>query len=158
MLNPREFSCGSLWDAEHLSIMIPRSTYEKSFIVGRIGGIKVACHLDDGESFSCCKIDQYDSNYGLIIPNIYIEVDQNSAFDPKNDQYPLGSIIRSETQLSIIAADGHPRIHRKLVTLQDNLPALPQVNRVGFASWQIVLGIGPDKRIIKVFNLIKVQN
>lgn len=153
MLKATEFAVGHLGDASPLSLMLPRTKYEEVILVGNVEGIATAVILSGQHQFLCFAGAGNTNWKGLIIPNVHIEVDETSLFDPDASGTPPGSIVRRDTRLTIHAREERPFGSGTAVTLQDSLPSAERL-RAGFTQWQIVVGEGTSKRVLWSTDLV----
>lgn len=148
MLSVEEFTVGPYASAENLSLALPRNEYENYALIGRGDKGERAAVLLSGQ-FKSLFLDcsELDSNWaGLIVPNVRIEVDNASLFDPGHNGRPLGAIIRRETRLVLVAK--MERAFRPVfLTLQDGLVTTGDW-QAGFTKWQIVIGEEQSKRVL----------
>jgi hypothetical protein len=139
-----------LGQASGLTLFLPRTNYERTFVVASSdsGLIAVCLDRDSDMAFRTFNCTQNDVWKGLQIPNIRIEVELSSLFDPDERDFPLGSIIRRNTMLGISAksADNIYAGRSKLVPLIAGLPANGEGMSAGFRKWSVVLGAGNDCR------------
>ena len=156
MLKPDQFFTGTLAQAAPLSLVLPRNQYEKPFIVGTGDGKPIAVCLErEGDFTFGYFFSENATNWrGLIIPDIAIEVDETSLYDPSYNSARLGSLVRSETRLGIAAKpEGGWRGGHTLIPLVEGLPAVPDDASAGFTRWQIVIGDGTEKRVLKTMSV-----
>ncbi|CAN5407436.1 hypothetical protein BH09PSE1_BH09PSE1_11320 [soil metagenome] len=150
MLSIDEFSVGSLAQARPLSLMLPRGQYERPFLIGSKNGKAVAIVLQkDGDfrfnAFGCEGADNWS---GLLIPGVALQVDEASLHDLTRRDPPLGSIVRSGTALKIVTTLEGWQSQTSFTPVIEDLPDTGS-ERACFTRWQIVLGTGTDKRILK---------
>lgn len=79
------------------------------------------------------------------------EVDETSAFDAHYEVVPLGSAMRKGSELAICTKQ-QKGPGMAYITLIGDLPSIGE-HKVGFTRWQLVLGEGSRKRIIRKFDL-----
>lgn len=147
MLAPEEFTVGTFASASVGSLILPRNKHEATAIVGLIDDAPTAVFLGDRFQFHYFPTAGSENWSGLIIPNVRVEVDELTAFDPAYGNSPLGTVVRAATQLSIYAKTERSFGRHGVVPLVSNLPATYN-GSVGFTKWQVVLGAGPEKRIL----------
>lgn len=148
MLSATEFTAGALADAKPLSLMLPRTKYESTVLVGSLQDKPAAVVLDGGSPFIFFPSSENFSWRGLIIPDVMIEVDQESLFDPQSTTPRLGDIVRTSTQLAVCGkADGHFGRQGR-VLLHDGLLPAGSEQSAGFSRWCVVIGAGADKRTL----------
>jgi hypothetical protein len=87
--------------------------------------------------------------HGLLIPDVHIEIDETSIFDPRQLQAKPGAVVRKGTQL--VAQAKANSIHSfsglEPVVLEDGLSPISE-EAAGFFRWQIFLGSGRDKHVL----------
>lgn len=147
MLASEEFTVGTFASAPAGSLILPRNKHEATAIVGLLDEAPTAVFLGDRFQFHCFPTAGSESWSGLIIPNVRVEVDESTAFDPAYGNSPLGTVVRAATQLSVYAKTERSFGRHRVVPLVSNLPATYD-GGVGFTKWQIVLGAGPEKRLL----------
>lgn len=147
MLVPEEFTVGTFSSAPAGSLILPRNKHEATAIVGLLDEARTAVFLGDRFQFHYFPTAGSHNWSGLIIPNVRIEVDESTAFDPAYGNSPLGTVVRATTQLSIYAKTERSFGRHGAVPLVSNLPATYD-GGVGFTKWQVVLGTGPERRIL----------
>jgi hypothetical protein len=154
MLSPEEFSVGTLASATPVSLILPRSKYEEMVLIGHIDGSPAAVVLSGQFQFRFFPSAGNHNWQGLIIPNIRIEVDEESLFDADNG-IALGAAVRTDTRLIVRAKGERSLGQTTAITLHDKLETAGE-HRAGFTRWQIVVGRGQDKRILHTVNLSAV--
>ena len=151
MLTTHEFSAGELNTARPISLLRPIAEHEREVLVVGTSDKPIAVILQDEYSYDWFETEKGENWTGLIIPNLRVEVDENSAFDARFERSPLGVAVRKGAELSICAKAQNSRglAH---ITIEDGLPSLGE-HKVGFKRWQLVLGEGREKRVIRTFDL-----
>jgi hypothetical protein len=147
MLSPSEFTVGTFGSAAPLSLVLPRTRHEETVLIGHIDGAPTAVFLS-GQFAS--HFFQSTGNHrwrGLIIPDVRIEVDETSLFDPDQNGAPLSSVIRTDTRLVIRAKAEHALGQSTVITLHDELTSAGEL-RAGFTRWQVVIGGEQTKRVL----------
>lgn len=149
MLSADEFAVGTLAEAAPGTLVLPRTKYEATFLVGDRSG-PIAMFLDGNHQFASFPCKDAENWKGLLVPNVELIVDQTSLFDPDNDRAPLGSVVRGGGYLAITAKFGdrygfHDAIR---INLRDDLPNSPSGLKAGFLRWQLVLGSGQERRVL----------
>lgn len=153
MLTTNEFSAGELRTARPISLLRPVVGHEREVLVAGTSHKAIAVILDNEHSYDWFEAAQSQNWTGLIIPNLRIELDEASAFDTRFERSPLGAAVRKGSELVICVKD---RRHGSAnVTLELGLPQIEDY-AVGFKRWQLVLGEGVAKRVIRKFDLVKV--
>jgi hypothetical protein len=145
MLSAHEFTIGPFKAASPTSLILPRSSHEETVLVGHVDKKPAAAFLSgqyEGQYFVTAESDNW---YGMIIPNVRIEVDATSCFDPSQGNQP-GAVVRLDTRLAI-RVKGDRSASATYLTLHDELPSVSEY-RAGFSKWHVVLGEGFSKRIL----------
>jgi hypothetical protein len=154
MLSVGEFTSGSLSDAHPLALMLPRSQYEEPILVGGDASKRRAVFLGDRHRFQTFQYDRNDNFTGLIVKDVAIELDEETAFDPEIEGTRLGSLVRQGTSLCICASDERSfgRGHTTFPVV-DGFAPMPERHRVGFLRWQVVIGQGIEKRVLRIVDV-----
>lgn len=149
MLTAGEFAVGTLAEAAPGTLVLPRTKYESTFLVGDRGG-PIAMFLDGDYLFSSFPTKDVDNWKGLLIPGVELIVDHASLFDPDDERALLGSVVRGGTYLAITAKSGDRYGFQDAIriSLCDDLPKSPSNLKAGFLHWQLVLGSGQERRVL----------
>lgn len=149
MLAAGEFAVGTLAEAAPGTLVLPRTKYESTFLVGDRGG-PYAMFLDGDHQFASFPCKDADNWKGLIIPNVELIVDPASLFNPDDERVPLGSVVRGGTYFAITAKSGDRYGFQDAIriNLRDDLPKSPSNLKAGFLHWQLVLGSGQERRVL----------
>jgi len=147
MLAPEEFTVGAFASAPAGSLILPRNKHEATAIIGLLDEAPTAVFLRDQFQFHYFNTAGSENWSGLIIPNVRVEVDESTAFDPRHIGSPLGAVVRAATELGLYAKTERSFGQSRAVSLASNLPPTFDAG-VGFTKWHVVLGAGPDKRIL----------
>lgn len=149
MLAAGEFAVGTLAEAVPGTLVLPRTRYESTFLVGERGG-PAAMFLDGDHQFSSFPSAQAENWRGLLIPGVKLIVDHDSLFDPDDERAPLGCAVRGGSYLAVTAKSGDRYGFRDAIriNLQDDLPESPSALKAGFLHWQLVLGSGLERRVL----------
>ena len=149
MLSTSAFTIGSISQATPLTLVLPRDRYEETILIGLCSNGPAALFLSGTNQFDWFESASNGNWHGLLIPEVYIEVDETSIFDPRQLESKPGTVVRKGTQLIAQANQNSGRSFRKLapVVLEDGLPPISEEG-AGFLRWQIVLGSGRDKRVL----------
>lgn len=147
MLSVNEFTVGTLESTAPLSLLLPRSKYEFCVLVGHGESSPVAVVLS--EQFAYCRLETKGSENwkGLIVPNVRIEVDESSLFNPDQEGTPVGTVLRLDTQLVVTAKHEGFLGSTSFIGLYNGL-APTGGQRAGFYRWRVVIGEGLDKRTL----------
>ena len=130
-------------------MILPRHAHEETILIAQSSKGAAALFLNEQERFKWFESEGNEHWHGLIIPNVRIEIDESSVFDPNRNGPKLGTVIRSGTQLFAQARANsfHSFNGLEPITLEDDL--LPTSKEVaGFYRWQVVLGPREEKRIL----------
>lgn len=156
MLSPEEFTVGTFASAPVGSLILPRNQHEAAVIVGLLDEKPTVVFLGDRFQFTYFHTAGSENWSGMIIPNVRVEVDESTAFDPWYGSSSLGAVVRSATHLGVYAKSERSFGRHQAVTLTSNLPAIDN-GGVGFTKWQVVLGTGTDKRILLTIDAEKAD-
>ncbi len=147
MLSAKEFTVGTLADAKPLSLMLPRTKHEATVLVGQTENSPAAVFLGGQYNFHSFECSEAINWRGLLIPNVRVEVDETSLFDPQFVSASLGILVRTDTKL-IVYAKAEQSYRRLRVILETDLPTTHDL-AAGFSRWRIVIGEGQDKRVLR---------
>jgi hypothetical protein len=149
MLSASEFTVGSIGQATPLTLVLPRYAHEETILIGHCSSGPAAFFLRERHQFQWFESAGNEHWHGLLIPDIRIEVDETSVFNPNHLQPKLGTVVREGTQLVAKAKASSNRFFNGLesVVLEDGLPPTSD-EAAGFLRWQIVLGSGREKRVL----------
>ena len=153
MLSANEFTTGSIGHAAPLTLVLPRRAHEETILIGGSAENPVAFFLSGTHRFRSFEATNNGSWFGLLIPDVRVEVDETSAFDSRYGQSRAGAVLRLDTRL-VAQETGFAA---QLVTLEDGLPTTSD-GSVGFSRWHIVLGSGQEKRVLHVVSIDEVQS
>jgi len=162
MLLPEEFSVGPLADAAPPTLMLPRTKYERVFLIGGASDNPVAICLAEDYKFRAFHCAGNDAHKGMLIPNVKIEVDPGSVVDGSNFDVPLGAVVRrgADFGIMVLLDDGRFRGQSaQLISLFSGLPGTRDGYGVGFQRWTVTLGGNENRRILfKVDLAAQVDN
>lgn len=149
MLAAGEFAIGTLAEAAPGTLVLPRTKYESTFLVGERGG-PVAMFLDGDHCFSSFPTKDAENWKGLLISGVELIVDHTSLFDPENERAPFGSIVRGGTYLAITAMSGDRYGFQDAIriNLRDDLPRSLSNLKAGFLHWQLVRGSRQERQVL----------
>jgi hypothetical protein len=152
MLAPHEFMVGSLCDAAGMTLMLPRGSHDATALITSAPGNPTAVFLEGEFRFSSFACGDNTSWSGILIPDVSIEIDETSATDFDSGT-PLGTLIRNQAQLIIVAkrkdhygGPGH-------VPLIVNLRPCREGQSAGFTRWRVMIGEGLLRREIKMVDV-----
>jgi hypothetical protein len=154
MLDLKEFTVGSLADASVGSLILPRNKHDQTAFVGTVDQAPGAIFLSSEYQFLYVPIEEDVYWHGIIVSNVWVEVDELSAFDPTEKFAPPGSVILKDSHFFIRARND--RNYGRSVDVSIG-PSLPSGNdcSVGFLKWQIGIGVGVDKRVLNIISVEK---
>ena len=157
MLAPNEFTIGTLADAEPLALMVTSSRSNETFLIGGDGEQRNAVFLDGDHRFSSFECSTANNWRGMLISGVSLEVDEKSLVDQNRSDVPLGALIREAGVLGILASVQHSHgfKHNAQVRLVDGLPSHGGDQQLTFAKWQVVIGTGVDKRLLRTIDVTK---
>ncbi len=155
MLSAHEFTAGAFKDTAPLSLILPRNEHEETVLIGRVEDAAAAVFLSERYTYEYFLTASSENWHGLIVPNVRIEVDEKSAFDPTY-RSRVGTIIRTGTRLAIRARADRSS-SASLVTLEDGLASTGE-HKVGFSRWQVVIGDDAFKRVLWQVSLPAIAN
>lgn len=148
MLEAHEFTVGSLEGAKPLTLVLSRGDARgASFLVGSSGGEVVAVFLDGEYQYRAFKTAGNDYWEGILVPDVRIEVDEKSVFDPNAQPGILGAVICKGSGLDLNANAENWRRMVWPITLVEGAEAAARTS-VGFSRWNVVLGVGSEKRVL----------
>ncbi len=151
MLTVNEFFAGEANTAKPISLIQPITDHEDEMLIAGNTENPIAIFLQGEHAFQWFEVAGSSNWTGLIIPNLSIEVDQTSAFNPNFQRNWIGAAVRSQTELTIcVKAKG--RNGTSNISVVSELPSLGDY-KVGFNRWQLVLGDGSQKWVIRAFDL-----
>jgi hypothetical protein len=84
---------------------------------------------------------------GLLIPDVRIEVDETSLFDPDRLSAHLGTVIRIDTRV-VVSVTNERFFGDSRVTLEADLPLAHDLS-AAFSKWHIVIGEGRNRRVLR---------
>jgi hypothetical protein len=146
MLSPEEFNVGTFKAARPGSLVLPRTKYETLALICEGDDAPVAVLLAGDHAFRSFPTEDAENWMGLVVPNVHIEVDESSLFDPDSNGYALGVLIREETKLVIRSKAERSYSRSVPLVIKSGLPE--GRGSAGFARWQVVVGQGEEKRIL----------
>jgi hypothetical protein len=153
MLTPSEFFVGTIGEATPLTLILPRHEHEPVALVGRAmqSGAPAVFFLDDRNKFKWFECADNEHWSGIQVPNVQIEVDETSVFDPEHTWPKPGCVVRHRTQLIAIPdLSFHSSRGMESVVLVEDLT--PSSKKAGFTRWQVLIGQGSSKRILHTVN------
>lgn len=153
MLKPSEFLVGYAAEAQPLSLILPRGKYEHPLLIARRGGETMAVFIGEQHKFHAIPCADSTRLKGLIIPDVTVELDHNSVFDPSENDWSAGCLLRCDTKLMLVAIkqERYSGGIYDLLTIADGLSNCAGGLQVGFRNWSVVLGAGLEKRTLLEF-------
>lgn len=153
MLKLSEFIVGDMAQTTGLVLSLRRTSYEYDALLFSQNDQRYALVLTDERDalHRVFPIDGHTDLHGLLIPGVSIECDETSLFDNSSYHAPLGSLVRRGSELNVQSTLVGNRLfpHGGLFTLLSDLPPCEINQTACFLKWQIVLGEGQDKRVLK---------
>ena len=155
MLAPYEFIASPLSEAKPLSLLLPKTKHGQPFLIGAIEKKPVGVFVGDQHRFEYFECEGARNWDGLLIPGVTIEIDETSLFDPMYEDASAGALLRKDATLSVLATSSERYAFYRAfpVQLVEGLPPCHGDNHLAFRRWQIVLGSGLDKRILKTIDV-----
>ncbi|MNR98599.1 hypothetical protein D3C71_309010 [compost metagenome] len=151
MLSPEEFTVGNVEEAPVGSIVLPRGKYESVVLLCEGDEEATAVFLSPQEGFPCFPAAGTDRWGGMIVPDVRLEVDQKSLYNPDSYGVLPGVLVREGAKLTIRAAGPNRFGRATSVTVKSGLPEAN--GGVAFTRWQVVIGRGDDKVVLHKVDL-----
>lgn len=151
MLSPEEFTVGDFASAQPGSLVLPRTKYEALALICEGGGEPTAVFLSGAHAFRSFPSAGADNWQGVVIPDVRIEIDETSLFDPDRNGHALGVVCREETKLIVRTKAEHSFGRSIPVVIQSGLSEAR--GSAAFTKWQIVIGHGDEKRVLHAVDL-----
>ena len=149
MIKPSECLVGKLEDASILTFLMPRTSDEETFLIVPEERLQSAIFLGRNHKYKSFDCTNNTTWQGLLIPNVCIELDEDSLFDPGSGNVPIGSLVRVDNCLRICVRPLESRmVLKSYITIINDLSPCAIGYSAGFRKWQIVLGEGLEKRIL----------
>lgn len=147
MLPIEILSAGALTDAQSLTFLKPRESYEIAFLLKPHNEGVLAVILGDGDhKFSCWNVTSSIPHAGLLIPDVSIMVDPDSVFDSAQTTGKLGSFVRRGTQAGIMVRPEGMMRGMQFLPLIDGLRDNTGGLEVGFSTWELMVGSGQERQ------------
>ena len=150
MLQASEFFVGFVADAQPLSLMLPRGKYEQPFLIAWREEEAMAVFIGTEHRFQAMPCAGNTHWKGVIVPNVAVEVDQASMFNPEEGNLSEGCLVRRDTRLVLttlkqdrFSYGGYDRL-----AVADGLSNCAEGMEVAFRVWSVTLGLGRDKRTL----------
>lgn len=151
MLSPEEFNVGSFKAAPPGSLVLPRNKYEFVALICEGDGAPVAVFLSGEHAFQSFPSGDADNWKGLVVPNVRIEADESSLYDPDLNGHAPGVLVREETKLVVRSKAEHSFGRSVPVVIKSGLAE--GKGSAGFTRWQVVIGQGEEKRVLHKIDL-----
>ena len=158
MLTPTECLAGPVSMASAMTLIMPRTSHEHLALIVESEGKKHLVALGERYLFASFECETNDDWTGLHIRGVSIELDETALFD--NDGYypPVGSMVRSDDNLSVhVSARRGGSARDTLLPILTGLPKCGARSSVCFLRWQIVVGEGDAKRVLQVVDVRSKQ-
>lgn len=146
MLSPEEFSVGDFKKAKPGSLVLPRTKYEALALICEGDGEPIAVFLAGNHAFQSFPSGEADNWNGVVVPDVRVEIDETSLYDPDQNGHALGILVREETKLVVRSKAEHSFGRSVPVVIQSGLPDCK--GSAAFTRWQVVIGQGDEKRIL----------
>jgi hypothetical protein len=147
VLLPSEFMVGHIGDIAEFTLVLPVDSYDRTCLVTTAPGKPTAIVIGEND-FVCFESQGNTVWKGLLVPNIMIEIDETSIMDATRQSPPLGSLVRQANGIFVhVRHESSPM--RTLVPIVTSLPTCEAHMAAGFKKWQIVIGEGTAKRVLK---------
>lgn len=147
MLALDEFGVGAISEASFANLVWPMEDGLSAALVGEVDETPTVVFLQEHDRFECTESVQLSRKTALIIPNVKIEVDEASAFDPSIARRRLGVLIIANGNISVVAKRPRPSfggISSVIVGKKHPETRFP----AGFTKWQIVVGTESRRRVL----------
>lgn len=151
MLSPEEFTVGTVEDASPGSIVLPRGKYDSVVLICEGEEAPVAVFLWPQDGFRFFEAKGTDRWGGVIVPNVRIEVDEASLYNPDTHGHQPGVLVREGTKLIVRGTSQHSFGRSVPVTVKSGLPE--GKGSAAFTKWQVVVGQGDEKRVLHKVDL-----
>jgi hypothetical protein len=150
MLSLNEFSAGELRSARPIALLLPLAEHDEEFLIAGTQEVPVGIFLGGEHLFRHFETSTSDNWTGLVVPNLTIEVDEESAFDARFKRATVGSVVRKGGVLEICVVQERGG-RTGFVSVVSGLPLIDG-HQAGFNRWQLVLGEGRNKRVIRAMD------
>lgn len=151
MLSPEEFTVGNVEDAPPGSIVLPRGKYESVVLICEGEEEPTAVVLWPQDGFRFFAVKGTDRWGGVIVPDVRIEVDEASLYNPEVHGNHAGVLVREGTKLTIRGTAQHSFGRSLPITVRSGLPE--GEGGAAFTKWQVVIGYGDEKRVLHKVDL-----
>ena len=152
MIDPSECFAGPISAAHGLTLVLPRSQYERACLIVPKEEKLVCVCLEEFNSFGrffAFECDDNDNWQGLLIPAVRMELDETSLHSSDGWRAPRGSMARTQGELTLaVEFEGQFHTRNAGVTILVGLPLCSPHQTACFLKWQVVLGNGDGKRVL----------
>ena len=152
MIDPSECFAGPISAAQGLTLVLPRTQYERACLIVSKEEKPVCVCLEQFSNvgpFFAFECDDNDNWRGLLIPDVRIELDETSLHDSDGWRSPRGAMARTQGELMLaVEFGGQFQTRTAGVTILDGLPLCSPHQAACFMKWQVVLGNGDNKRVL----------
>jgi hypothetical protein len=140
ILSPNECLAGYIGSVTNMTLAFPIGRHDESFLEGESAFL----------SFDCTG----DASWrGLLVPNVDIELDATSVFDPGESQEILGSAVRKGNTLSIVTKQEKYVFGPRRMVIIGNLPEADGGLAAAFKTWSIKIGEANNRRTLKTIRV-----
>ncbi len=110
-------------------------------------GLTSVIHLDDDARFNCKELNIRYRIPGAYVPDVAFEVEQTTIYNPDSEGPKLGSLIRRDSELHLVAeySDSSGFLDTSLIPVLENLLETDDGHDIGFTGWRLVVGKGNEK-------------
>ncbi|WP_447724611.1 hypothetical protein [Sphingomonas koreensis] len=136
---------GTVDSTQGMALVTPISQYSELFFVTG-GSDSTAVFLSEGIRGRAMRTETAVNFDGMIVEDIKIEVDTDSAFNPGETGKTLLAIIRQGSATGLfVSSDGGGFRQTVIAPIGGVFDPGVATERVAFTRWRIVLGEGDDK-------------
>ncbi|MFC3077683.1 hypothetical protein ACFODL_06235 [Phenylobacterium terrae] len=146
MLSPQEFTVGTFATAKPGSLVLPRAKHEAPALICEGDGEPVAVVLSGTYAFHSFPTGGAENWRGVIVPDVSIELDETSLYDPDHHGHLPGVLVREGTRLMVRGMPQQAFGRSVPVVIHAGLP--DGAGRAAFTRWQVILGQGDEKRVL----------
>lgn len=151
-LKPSEIVIGPVSQANPLTFVLPRRSYEQRALIFDHDDKRFAFLLDGTGDLlhHICECNGQNDWNGVLVPGVDIEVDPDSLYDGDRSYPPRGALIRHDSVIGVQTnyIGGRFAHLGGVMTLMTGLSTCASQERACFTRWRIVLGEGENRRIL----------
>lgn len=151
MLTTSDFVTSTIADTKPLSLVRGLDGPDRDLLIAGTAEAPIAIILEGEFAHQHFKASGSEHWDGLIIPNLRVEVDDTSAFDARAIRNPVGSVVRTASELALLVQN-KPPMGLGRICLETGLADMGQ-HSVGFYRWQLVRGEGQGKQVFRIFDV-----